>query len=92
MPGIVAVTIGRTRELILGDPARQAAAWGFCTTAFALGQAVAGYGFSFIFAHSENAYPILFLLAAAALVAALAIDLLAGSFPTARAMSGRPAG
>jgi predicted MFS family arabinose efflux permease len=79
VPGIVAITIGRTRELIPGDPARQMAAWGFCTTAFALGQAIAGYGFSFIFAHSENAYPILFLLAAAALVLALAIDFIAGS-------------
>jgi predicted MFS family arabinose efflux permease len=87
VPGCVAVTIGRTRELIPGDPARQAAAWGLCTTAFALGQAIAGYAFSFIFAYSENAYPILFLSAAAALVLALVIDLVAGKIPTARAMS-----
>jgi predicted MFS family arabinose efflux permease len=87
VPGIVAITIGRTRELIPGDPARQASAWGFCTTAFALGQAIAGYGFSFIFAHSENTYPTLFLLAAVALLLALAIDLVAGKIPTARAMS-----
>jgi predicted MFS family arabinose efflux permease len=87
VPGCVAITIGRTRELIPGDPARQAAAWGLCTTAFALGQAIAGYGFSFIFARSENAYPILFLLAAAALRLALTIDLVAGKIPTARAMS-----
>ena len=92
VPGIVAITIGRTRELIPGDPARQMAAWGFCTTAFALGQAIAGYGFSFIFAHSENAYPILFLLAAAALVLALAVDFISGSLPTARAASGHRAG
>jgi predicted MFS family arabinose efflux permease len=78
VPGIVAITIGRTRELIPGDPAGQATAWSFCTTAFALGQAIAGYGFSFIFAHSENAYPILFLLAAAALVLALMLDLAIG--------------
>ena len=88
----VAVTIGRTRELIPGDPAGQAAAWGFCTTAFALGQAVAGYGFSFIFAHSENAYPILFLLGAAALLLALIVDFVAGNLPRARAASGRSVG
>jgi hypothetical protein len=68
------------------------AAWGFCTTAFALGQAIAGYGFSFIFAHSENAYPMLFLLAAAALVLALVIDFIAGCLPTVRAASGRRVG
>jgi predicted MFS family arabinose efflux permease len=92
VPGIVAVTIGRTRELIPGDPAGQAAAWGFCTTAFALGQAIAGYGFSFIFAHSENAYPILFLLGAAALLLALIVDFVAGNLPRARAASGRSVG
>jgi len=92
VPGIVAVTIGRTRELIPGDPARQAAAWGFCTTAFALGQAIAGYGFSFIFAHSQNAYPVLFLLGAAALLLALAIDFVAGHLPRARAANDRSAG
>ena len=83
VPGIVAITIGRTRELIPSDPAGQATAWGFCTTAFALGQAIAGYGFSFIFAHRDNAYPILFLLAAAALVLALMLDLAIG-FTTPR--------
>src|SRR4051794_7436607 len=56
VPGIVAITLGRTRELIPDDPSRQAAAWGYCTTAFAIGQAIAGYGFSFIFATVGNAY------------------------------------
>jgi predicted MFS family arabinose efflux permease len=78
VPGIVAITIGRTRELIPGDPAAQASAWGFCTTAFAIGQAVAGYAFSYIFARSENGYPALFGLAAAALLSALVIDSAAG--------------
>jgi predicted MFS family arabinose efflux permease len=88
VPGIVAITIGRTRELIPGDPSRQAAAWGLCTTAFALGQAIAGYAFSFIFAHSENAYPILFLSAAAALLLALALDFAAGFTTPRRAARG----
>ena len=40
---VVAIVIGRTHELLPGDPTRQAAAWSSCTPAFALGQAVAGY-------------------------------------------------
>jgi predicted MFS family arabinose efflux permease len=91
VPGIVAITIGRTRELIPADPAAQAAAWGYCTTAFAIGQAVAGYAFSYIFAHTENGYPALFALGAAALLLALAIDFACGRGAMARAASGRPA-
>jgi hypothetical protein len=78
VPGSVAITIGRMRELVPGDPIRQASAWGRCTAAFAIGQAVAAYGFSFTFAQVENGYPVLFALAAAALVVALAIDLVVG--------------
>jgi predicted MFS family arabinose efflux permease len=90
VPGIVAITIGRTRELIPADPAAQAAAWGYCTTAFAIGQAVAGYGFSYIFAQTENGYPALFALAAAALLLALMIDLVIGR-TMVRAARARPA-
>jgi predicted MFS family arabinose efflux permease len=77
VPGIVAIMIGRTHELIPGDPRTQAAAWSLCTVAFAVGQAIAAYGFSYIFAHSENGYPILFVLGAAAMLLALAVDLVA---------------
>jgi predicted MFS family arabinose efflux permease len=76
VPGIVAITLGRTRELLPDDLPRQAAAWGYCTTAFAIGQAVAGYGFSFIFATAREAYAILFALAGMILLVALAVDLL----------------
>lgn len=76
VPGIVAITLGRMRELIPDDPSRQAAVWGYCTTAFAIGQAVAGYGFSFIFATMEHTYSVLFALAGASLLIALTIDLL----------------
>jgi len=78
VPGTIAIAIGRTRELVPDNPAGQAAAWGLCTTFFAVGQAVSGYGFSWIFAHSENAYPLLFTLAAAALLLALIVDWAAG--------------
>lgn len=74
VPGIVAITIGRSHELIPGDPARQAAAWGWCTIAFSIGLAVASYGFSYIFAHTADGYPILFALGAVAMLSALAID------------------
>jgi predicted MFS family arabinose efflux permease len=88
VPGCVAITIGRTRELVPGDPAGQAAAWGFCTTAFAFGQAIAGYVFSFIFARAENGYPILFACAAAAVLLALAIDMASGLTKPRRAIRG----
>jgi predicted MFS family arabinose efflux permease len=77
VPGIVSVTLGRVNELIPHDADQQRKAWGLCTTAFALGQAIAAYGFSYIFAHTGGAYPVLFGIGAAALVLALAIDLLA---------------
>jgi predicted MFS family arabinose efflux permease len=77
VPGIVAITIGRTHELIPGDPRAQSAAWAYCTTAFALGQAIAGYGFSYIFARVQHSYPTLFALATGAMLLALAVDIFA---------------
>jgi predicted MFS family arabinose efflux permease len=78
VPGIVAIVIGRMRELVPRDPHGQRAAWSLCTTAFALGMAIASYGFTLLYAFSKNGYPLLFALAAAALLMALAVDLGAG--------------
>jgi predicted MFS family arabinose efflux permease len=75
VPGVVATVIGRTHELVPHDPARQAAAWSFCTLAFALGQAISGYLYSYIFAHSADGYPALFALGATAMLTALVVDL-----------------
>jgi hypothetical protein len=50
-------------ELIPHDPTRQA---------------IAGYLYSYIFAHTTNGYPALFALGAAPMLAALAVDLIAG--------------
>ncbi|MGH7053782.1 MAG: YbfB/YjiJ family MFS transporter [Stellaceae bacterium] len=75
VPGIVAIVIGRTRELVPGDPHRQAAAWSWCTIAFALGMAIAAYGFAALYTLSANGGALLFALAAAALLLALAVDL-----------------
>lgn len=69
------LVLGRIHELIPEGALRQRAAWGWCTTAFALGQAAAAYAFSFLFAESGGVYALLFALGAALLFLALAIDL-----------------
>lgn len=76
VPGIVPLVLGRVHELVPGDPEGQRAAWSVTTMAFALGQAGAAYGFSFLYARGGDYLP-LFSLAAACLVLALAVDLAA---------------
>jgi predicted MFS family arabinose efflux permease len=83
VPGIVSLTLGRVHELIPHDVDGQQRAWGLCTTAFALGQAVAAYGFSYIFARGGD-YQVLYEIGAAALAAALVIDMLTNSLSTRR--------
>jgi predicted MFS family arabinose efflux permease len=85
VPGNVALVLGRVRELLAADPARQRAAWGLATTAFSVGQAVAAYGFAFLFERAGTALP-LFALGAGVLVLALAVDIIGDKRP-----SGRPA-
>ena len=79
VPGVVPLVLGRVHELTPHDDQERQAGWSFATTAFALGQAAAAYGFSFLFAHTGGGYTALFALGAAALVLALAIDLAAGA-------------
>jgi predicted MFS family arabinose efflux permease len=90
VPGIVSLTLGRVHELIPHDTGGQREAWGLCTTAFALGQAIAAYGFSYIFARTGGDYQLLYGIGAAALATALIIDVLTGRVSTKRrpAMSG----
>ncbi|MFL5227536.1 MAG: YbfB/YjiJ family MFS transporter [Microvirga sp.] len=73
LPGNVALILGRVRELAGGEPQAQSG-WTLATLAYAIGQAAAAYAFSYIFAHTGG-YALLFGIAAAALAAALAIDL-----------------
>jgi predicted MFS family arabinose efflux permease len=73
-PGIVPLVLGRIHELLAHHPAAQKGAWGKATTSFAVLQAVAAYGLSFLFVESGG-YTLLFVLGAAALVAALAVEL-----------------
>jgi predicted MFS family arabinose efflux permease len=72
---VAPLALGRIHELIPEGALRQRAAWGWCTTAFALGQAAAAYAFSFLFAESGGVYALLFALGAALIFCALAIDL-----------------
>ena len=73
-PGIVPLVLGRIHELLPHSADAQRAAWGHATTSFALFQAAAAYGFSWLFAHHGD-YQLLFWLGGAAVMLALAIDL-----------------
>ena len=74
--GTVPLVLGRIHELLPHHPAQQKAAWSVATIAFALFQAAAAYVQSFIFAQTGGDYRLLFLIGAAAIVLALAIDLI----------------
>ncbi len=78
VPGITTLVLGRARELVPPDRRRQEAAWSTLTVAWAIGQAAGAYGLSALYAHAQS-YGVLFALGAAALVAALVVDLAAGA-------------
>jgi predicted MFS family arabinose efflux permease len=73
-PGLPLLVLGRVHELLPRNARGQEAGWSRATATFALGQAGAAYGFSFLYAQTGS-YPLLFELAAGAVVLALAIDL-----------------
>jgi predicted MFS family arabinose efflux permease len=77
-PGIVPIVLGRVHELLPHAPAQQKAAWSRATTSFAVLQASAAYGMSYLFSHDGGDYSLLFIIAASATLLALAIDLAAG--------------
>ncbi|MGX0964133.1 putative MFS family arabinose efflux permease [Bradyrhizobium japonicum] len=74
-PGIVPLVLGRIHELVPHSTEQQRATWSHATTSFALFQAAAAYGFSWIYAQTGGDYLVLFGLGGAAVVLALAIDL-----------------
>lgn len=74
-PGIVPLVLGRIHELVPHGAEQQRAVWGHATTSFALFQAAAAYGFSWLFAHTGGDYLLLFKLGGASVALALAIDL-----------------
>jgi len=85
VPGISTLVLGRIHELMHGGPAAQGRAWAHATTAWALAQAVAAYGYSYLLGRTDS-YPLLFGIAVAAIVLALGIELAAGK------AAGRPGG
>src|SRR5258705_4031193 len=74
-PGIVPLVLGRIHELIPHSNPSQRAAWAQATTVFAIFQAAAAYGLSYLFERTSGDYAILFVIGAAAVLASLAIDL-----------------
>lgn len=82
-PGIVPLVLGRIHEMVPHDHAEQRAAWSRATTAFALFQALGGYGYSYLFTLSHNNYALIFLCGAAALGLALVADLVTRRAPLA---------
>jgi len=76
-PGIVPLVLGRVNELLAHHAAAQRGAWRTATTGFAVLQALAAYGLSFLFSSSGGDYRLLFVIGAAALAIALAVDLFA---------------
>ncbi|WP_027800970.1 YbfB/YjiJ family MFS transporter [Paraburkholderia dilworthii] len=83
-PGIVPLALGRIHELVPHDHGEQRASWSRATTAFALFQALGGYGYSFLFSHSHNNYALIFACGAVALAIAFIADLVVTRIGNAR--------
>ncbi|WP_454827046.1 YbfB/YjiJ family MFS transporter [Paraburkholderia xenovorans] len=83
-PGIVPLVLGRIHELVPHDHTEQRAAWSRATTAFALFQALGGYGYSYLFSHTHNDYALIFTCGAIALALAFVADLVTSRSGTAR--------
>jgi predicted MFS family arabinose efflux permease len=77
--GTVPLVLGRVHELLAHQPTRRDPAWRTATVAFALFQAMAAYGLSYVFAQSGANCRLLFFAGTAAMVCAFVIDLLAGA-------------
>jgi len=73
--GTVPLVLGRVHELLVHHPTLQGPAWQTATVGFALFQALAAYGLSFLFAHDGGDYARLFVIGACAMGLALIIDL-----------------
>jgi len=75
LTGTVGLVLGRISELLPRHAEQQKAAWSFATVAFALMQASAAYALSFIFSRNGGDYRPLFLIGSAAMIVALALNL-----------------
>ena len=79
--GTVPQVLGRVHELLAHHPAQQRAAWRTATVGFALFQAVAAYGFSYLFTYSGRHYGLLFVIGAVAIALAFLLDIVAARSP-----------
>jgi MFS family permease len=77
VPGISTLVLGRIHEIVATTGA-QGRAWGHATTAWAIAQAGAAYGYSYLFGRFDD-YSLLFGIGVAALVLALSLDLAVGT-------------
>jgi predicted MFS family arabinose efflux permease len=73
-PGIVPIVLGRIHQILPGDTHAQSAVWSRATTVFALFQALAGYGYSYLFAQSGGDHRLLMGIGAGALLIAVLAD------------------
>ena len=73
-PGIVPIVLGRVHQILPGDAHVQSAVWSRATTVFALFQALAGYGYSYLFARSGGDHRLLMGIGAGALLIAVLAD------------------
>jgi predicted MFS family arabinose efflux permease len=72
--GVVPLVLGRTQEIVRVDHAAQRQAWSYATTAFALFQAAGAFGYSYLFAYSEQNYSLLFAISGGFLMLAFLLD------------------
>lgn len=84
LTGTVTLVLGRIGELLPHQPDEQKTAWSTATVSFALSQAAAAYGLSFLFEWTDENYRILFFLGTAAILAALVIDIVADAVARTR--------
>jgi len=73
-PGIVPLVLGRVQEMLPHDPTAQRAAWSRATVSFALFQALGGYGYAYLFAHTHENYSLIFACGAVAMALAFVTD------------------
>ena len=77
MPGMVAAFLLRSQQISEGNVDAHRALWGATTAAFAVGQAIAAFGTSYLldrFGEGGIGYPLLFGAGAVCLAAAFALD------------------
>lgn len=74
-PGMVVLVLGRIHEILPNDHDGQRISWSAATTVFALFQMLGGYGYAWLFAHTDENYMAVFLIATGAMAFAFVVNL-----------------